>query len=152
MSLKKINMNLKKIIQEEVEKIFKEISTDTFKSALNVSKDRGTDHRTQKLGGLFFNKFIGMSLLGGIIKHIFTHVPQQANYRTVQIEIEKQDTQNGIPTTKKDFIYYDIDKDFFDIDFPIDRTDAVILSKIALHINPTSKFKETGKYFIIKGH
>jgi hypothetical protein len=45
-----------------------------------------------------------------------------------------------------------MDDDFYDnVDFPIDRKDARLLSKIAQKINPETKYKETGKYFKIKG-
>ena len=125
-----------------------EISSDTFKSAINVSKERGLDRRTHKLGELYFNQFIGKPFLDGIISHIDVSNPQQGNYRQVNIEYKHEvDGQ-----TKKDYIRYDIDGDIYDIeDYPIERKDAVILSKIAQHINPKTKFKETGKYFKIKG-
>ena len=44
-----------------------EISSNTFKNAINVSKERGTDKRTEKLGTLYFNKFIGLPLFDGKI-------------------------------------------------------------------------------------
>lgn len=127
-----------------------EISSNLFKSALNVSKERGTDRRTAKLGNLYFNKFVGVPLMGGKISRIETHNPAQGNYRTIQIEIEKP---SSIVTDKikNDYVYYDIDKDFYEINEPIDRKDAVVLSKIALQINPESRYKETGKHFEIKG-
>jgi hypothetical protein len=126
-----------------------EISSDTFKSAINVSKERGTDYRTQKLGQLYFNKFIGKPLMGGKIYDIAVNNPQQGNYRTVAIQVELALDNTNSP--KYDFIEYDIDKDLFNINHEIDRKDAVILSKIAKHINPETKYKETGKYFQIKG-
>ena len=46
--------NFKQFVNEEK---LNEISSDTFKSAINVSKERGTDKRTEKLGSLYFNKF-----------------------------------------------------------------------------------------------
>jgi hypothetical protein len=132
-----------------------EISSDTFKSALNVSKERGTDRRTYKLGELYLNKFIGKDLIGGKITNIGVHSPQQGNYRNVSIEVTKSVYQDsgynkGENKLVKDYIYYDIDKDIYDVD-EIDRKDAVVLSKIAQHINPETKYKETGKYFQIKG-
>jgi hypothetical protein len=135
--------------------LINEISSDTFKSAINVSKERGTDKRTHKLGGLYFNNFLNKPLLGGKISNIGVSAPQQANHRLVSIEIEKtvyQDSGYNKGETKifKDYIYYDIDKDIYEVG-EIDRKDAVILSKIAQHINPNTKYKETGKYFKIKG-
>jgi hypothetical protein len=129
-----------------------EISSDTFKSAINVSKERGTDYRTQKLGQLYFNKFIGKPLIGGEIYDIVVNNPRQGSYRTVTIQVEFKFNSEVVPDSLKyDFIEYDIDKDLFNIDHEIDRKDAVILSKIAKHINPETKYKETGKYFKIKG-
>lgn len=144
---------LKEFFTPEKEENLDEISADLFKSALNVSKERGTDRRTAKLGSTFFHKFIGMPLLGGKISNIETHNPNQGNYRNIQIEIEH--TFANAPVVpdglKHDYVYYDIDKDLYGITEPIERKDAVILSKIALQINPDSRYKETGKHFQIKG-
>jgi hypothetical protein len=129
-----------------------EISSDTFKSAINVSKERGTDIRTQKLGQLYFNKFIGKPLIGGEIYDIVVNNPRQGSYRTVTIQVEFKFNSEVVPDSLKyDFIEYDIDKDLFNINLEIDRKDSVVLSKIAKHINPETKYKETGKYFQIKG-
>lgn len=124
-----------------------EISSDSFKSAINVSKERGTDRRTYNLGRLYLNQFKGKNLIGGEITDIGIHAPQQANYRNVGIEITKSVGYNKL---EKNYIYYDIDNDFYEVG-EIDRKDAVVLSKIAQHINPNTKYKETGKYFTIKG-
>lgn len=129
-----------------------EISSNTFKSAINVSKERGTDRRTFKLGQTFFNQFIGKPLLGGKITDIGITAPQQANYRNVTIEVTKSGYNNGETKLLKDYIYYDIDQDIYDLNEEIDRKDAVVLAKIASHINPNSKYRETGKYFKIKGY
>ena len=135
-----------------------ELSSNTFKSAINVSKERGTDRRTYKLGELYLNQFIGKDLIGGKITNIGVHSPQQSNYRNIAIEVTKSIYQDsgynkGENKLIKDYIYYDIDKDLFDMEsVEIDRKDAVVLAKIALKINPDSKYKETGKYFKIKGY
>ena len=125
-----------------------EISSDTIKSAINISKERGTDRRTYKLGELYFNKFIGKDLIGGKIVSIGISSPSQSNYRNVIIEVLINDEDNK---DKNVYIYYDIDKDIYDLDKEIERKDAFILSKIASHINPDTKYKQTGKYFTIKG-
>jgi hypothetical protein len=134
-----------------------EISSDTFKSAINVSKERGTDRRTYKLGELYLNRFMDKDLIGGKITNIGVHNPQQGNYRNVAIEVTKSVYQGsdygynkGENKLIKDYIYYDIDKDLYEVD-EINRKDAVVLSKIAQHINPSTKYKEIGKYFQIKG-
>jgi hypothetical protein len=153
---KKLRNFIKTTIREFLnEQVLDEISSNTFKSAINVSKERGTDRRTSKLGQLYFNQFIGKPLDGGKITNIGVNAPQQGNYRMVTIEIEKivyQDSgyNKGEDKLIKDYIYYDIDKDIYDVG-DIDRKDAVVLSKIAQHINPDTKYKETGKYFNIKG-
>jgi hypothetical protein len=150
------NIKLKNIIKNTIREVLhnqklKEISSDTFKSAINVSKNRGTDKRTYELGGLYFNQFIGKPLVGGKIINIGVQSPLQSNYKIVLIEIEKKFiNDSGGEYNKKIYINYDIDKDNYDID-EIDRKDAVVLSKIAQHINPDTKYRETGKYFDIKG-
>jgi hypothetical protein len=132
-----------------------EISPDTFKSAINVSKERGSYRRTYKLGELYLNQFMGKDLVGGNITNIGVHSPQQSNYRSIAIEVTKSIYQDsgynkGENKLIKDYIYYDIDKDLYDVG-EIDRKDAVVLSKIAQHINPDTRYKQTGMYFQIKG-
>jgi len=146
LTLESFKSLVKRIIKEEMYRNPKlnEISPDTFKSAINVSKERGTDNRTRNLGSLYFNKFIGTSLMGGKITNIVVENPQQANYRIVQIEFERED-ENNRPI--KNYIYYDIDKDLYDVD-EINRKDAVVLSKIAAHINPNTQYKQTSKFKI----
>ena len=153
---KKLKNFIKTTIREFLnEQKMNEISSDTFKSAINVSKERGTDRRTYKLGELYLNQFMDKDLIGGKITNIGVNSPQQGNYRIVAIEVTKSIYQDsgynkGENKLIKDYIYYDINKDLYDVD-EIDRKDAVVLSKIALHINPSTKYKETGKYFQIKG-
>lgn len=140
---------VKKIIKEND---LSEISSDLFKSAINVSKERGTDRRTYKLGQTYFNQFIGKPLMDGKIINIGVNKPQQGNYSDVSIEIEKKIYQRGKDMIVKDYISYDIDGDIFNLDnVEVSRRDAAVLSKIAQHINPDTKYKETGKYFNIKG-
>jgi hypothetical protein len=144
-----------KNIKTKIQDFIYEISSDKFKSAINVSKERGTDRRTHKLGQLYFDKYIGKPLMGGKIVDIGVSNPQQSNYRLViiQIEFEFSKQASVVPDSLKyDFIHYDIDNDIFNINQEIERKDAVILSKIAKHINPETKYKETGKYFQIKGY
>ena len=132
--------------------ILKEISSTTFKSAVNVSKERGTDRRTYKLGQQYFNQFIGKELMGGKISDIGVNAPQQGNYRSVRVTIEHTyPNAEVVPDSLKyDYINYDIDKDLYNIDEQIDRKDAVVLSKIAQLINPDTKYKQTGMHFNIK--
>lgn len=134
-----------------------EISSNTFKKAINVSKERGTDKRTEKLGTLYFNKFIGLPLFDGKISNIISQISKTGNYRIVQVEIDYT-RFNPLGRKDKDYIDYDIDTDYWNLgtighteNVEIDRKDSVLLSKIALHINQDSKYRETGKYFNIKG-
>ena len=156
------NLNMKKLTIKELfemddengneikTSINERISPELFKSAINVSKERGTDNRTRRLGTLYFNDFIGKQLMRGVISNIHVEAPQQGNYRNVRIEIEKK--SNIEPEkTKKSYITYDIIGDLFDIGEDIDKKDARILSLIALKINPNSRYKEPGRYFNIKG-
>ena len=116
------------------------ISSNLFKSAINVSKERGTDRRTERMGSLFFNEFVGKPLMGGVIEQITVNNPQQGNYRQVSIHVKYNNPESE---SKYSFIYYDIDKDNYNFDDrPIDRRDARLLSLIALKINPDSKYKE----------
>lgn len=154
--MKDLEQFIKTTIRESLnEQKINEISPDTFKSAINVSKERGTDRRTYKLGELYLTQFMNKNLIGGKITNIGVHNPQQGNYRNVAIEVTKSVYQGsgynkGENKLIKDYIYYDIDKDFYEVG-EINRKDAVVLSKIAQHINPSTKYKETGKHFQIKG-
>lgn len=135
-----------------------EISSETFKSAIDVSRGRGTDTRTYKLGRTYFNEFIGKPFMGGKIIDIGVDSPQQGNYKIVLIRFKKDVYQDsgynkGRSVPVEGTIHYDIDKDEFTLGKdPIDRKDAVVLSKIAQKINPDTKYKETGRYFKIKGY
>jgi hypothetical protein len=135
-----------------------ELSSDAIKKAIDVSKSRGTDSRTYKMGKLYFNQFVGKPFMGGKITDIGISNPSQGNYKQVVVSFEHRTPQEsgynkGEDIVKTDYIYYDIDKDLFDMEsVAIDRKDAVVLAKIALKINPDSKYKETGKYFKIKGY
>ena len=96
--------------------------------------------------------------MGGKIIDIGIRNPQHGNYKEVAIEFERNvyhdsGYHKGQNILTKDYIYYDIDKDEFNLEnLAMDRKDAVVLSKIAQQINPTTKYKETGRYFKIKGH
>ena len=142
--------------ENDISSEINEISPNLFKSAIDVSKERGTDNRTRKLGSLFFNKFIGGDLLGGKIKNITVNAPQQANYTQLTIQVEH--TYPNAPVVpdslKNSFIHYDIYGDiYYDLDnVELDRKDAFTLFKIAQHINPNTRYKEVGKYFNIKGY
>jgi hypothetical protein len=122
-----------------------EISSDLFKKAIGMTKDRGQDNRTNKLGRTFFTEFTSKPLFGGTISDIIVNNPQQGNYSNVSIEI--------LPTAQSGqnlfYIYYDIDKDHYELDYPISRKDARTLSLIAAKINPQTQYRNgTGDFKI----
>lgn len=60
---------IKNINQQLNEGRVDEVSPETFKSAINQSNKRGSHNRTNALGSLFLNKFIGSRLLNGKISN-----------------------------------------------------------------------------------
>lgn len=135
-----------------------EFSSDTFKKVINISKERDFIGRTEKLGKLYFYEFIGKPIFeDGIIEDVAISAYKGDPRRLVCLDIKYDDKNriyhNDDPSyPKKRWINYDIDKDeYLDIDFRIERRDARLLSKIAEKINPDTKYKETGKFFKIKG-
>jgi len=123
-----------------------EISSDLFKKAINMTKDRGQDYRTTKLGRTFFSEFTRKPLFDGIINDIIVNNPQQGNYRNVSIEI----LPNGQGGKSIFYVYYDIDKDHYELDYSISRKDARTLSLIAAKINPQTQYKNGTGDFKIK--
>jgi hypothetical protein len=135
-----------------------EISSDTFKSAINVSKERDLIGRTEKLGSLYFKDFIGKPIFDdGIIENISIAAYKSDSRRLVALDLKysnKNQTYYNDDTNypKSRWINYDIDDDMWiNIDWEINRSDARLLGKIAEKINPDTKYKETGKFFNIKG-
>lgn len=120
-----------------------ELNSDTFKSAINKSREYDNDTRTYKLGSLFYNSFIGKEFLGGIITNIGVHSPLHANHTDISIEYKIQN--------KLEYLYYDVKLDSYGNikDIKMSRKDARLLSLIALKINPESKYKEISKNFSI---
>lgn len=147
--------NFKQFVNEQK---LNEISSDTFKSAINVSKERGLIGRTEKLGSLYFKDFIGKSIFDdGIIENITIAAYKGESRRLVSLDLKYSNKNqiyynDDIFYPKRRFVYYDIDGDMWiDVDWKINRSDARLLGKIAEKINPDTKYKETGKYFNIKG-
>jgi hypothetical protein len=148
----KLRSLIRNLIKEE---LVNEISPELFKRATDVSRERGQDQRTMKLGQLFFNKFKGKALIGGTITDIRYTKPQQANYEAITIKIELPSSVTPSDTsypTKVRYIDYDIQTDNWDINREITRADARILSLIAQHINPDTRYKSGGVGFDIKGY
>ena len=144
----KLRSLIRNIIKEE---LVNEISPELFKRATDVSRERGQDQRTMKLGQLFFNKFRGKPLMGGIIEDVTYTKPQQGEYEEVIIQIKSPSPV--VPgETKTRYIYYNVEADQWEVDKEITRTDARILSLIAQHINPDTRYKSGGVGFDIKGY
>lgn len=131
-----------------------EISSDLFKSAINVSKDRGTHGRTYKLGSTYFNKFIGKPLFDGVIKNIGIDNSRGHNLVTIEVNYPNDNPQTAIIKKNRgdNIFHYYIDGDEYNINNEISRKDAFLLSRIALHVNPDSKYKEVARFFKIKGY
>ena len=144
----KLRSLIRNLIKEE---LVNEISPELFKRATDVSRERGQDQRTMKLGQLFFNKFRGKPLMGGIIEDVTYTKPQQGEYEEVIIQIKSPSPV--VPgETKTRYIYYNVRADQWEVDKEITRTDARILSLIAQHINPDTRYKSGGVGFDIKGY
>jgi hypothetical protein len=144
----KLRSLIRNLIKEE---LVNEISPELFKRATDVSRERGQDQRTMKLGQLFFNKFRGKPLMDGTIEDVTYAKPQQGEYETVIIQIKFPSPV--VPgETKTRYIYYNIGVDQWEVDKKITRADARILSLIAQHINPDTRYKSGGVGFDIKGY
>lgn len=144
--------------EKEIDRI-NEISSDVYKASIITADEREEYGRIQKFGGLFFKDFIGMPLMGGVITKITSNDRGRTNIISIvyEKEVEVPEAFHNIVKTKSEEyrLSYDIIEDEF-YDFPdyyrISRKDAVTLSKIALKVNPDSKYKQTGKYFRIEGN
>ncbi len=153
MKKSEVKQLIKEWILENKENV-DEISPELFKRATDVSRSRGQDERTVKMGQTFFNKFKGKPLMGGVIEDIWYTKPQQGDYEEVGIKV-KHSFPNApvVPDSLKyDYLYYDVFFDEWKIKDEITRADARILSFIAQHINPETRYKSGGEGFRIKGY
>jgi len=141
---------LRKLVREEIKSI-KEISPELFKRATDISRSRGQDQRTVKMGQTFFNQFVGKPLMGGVIKDVTYAKPQQGYYEEVGVTID-QPSKTDPSNIEKRYMYYDVEKDEWDINDEITRADARILSLIAQKINPKTQYQSGGQGFRIKGY
>lgn len=143
----KLRSVIAKLIKEELN----EISPELFKRATDVSRERGQDRRTISMGQAFFNKFKGKPLMNGTIIDVSYVKPQQGRYENV---IVKSEVPSSIIPNETKIIYndYKVTTDEWDIDKEITRADARILSLIAQHINPDTRYKSGGEGFQIKGY
>lgn len=137
--------------KEVIRELILEISAETFKSAIGVSKQRGTYKRTWRLGDTYFRQFKGKPLLDGTINRVT--VDNQEAYDTPTVVIEVTGVPGERPGTEKTVnIAYDVEQDTYDIEStPVSRKDASTLRKIAQHINPDTKYNLPGKTFKIIG-
>ena len=94
------------------------------------------------------------------IEFMFNNIPNRFNLSLNYLLSQKDNlnlviknecnTHMDMSIFADNIILYDINNDIYDVG-EIDRKDAVVLSKIAQHINPDTKYKQTGMYFQIKG-
>jgi hypothetical protein len=132
----------------------KEISADTFKSAVDVARGRGENQRASKLGSTFLNSFVGKPLMGGKISKIDIQKPSFGDYFDVTLEVlvPTQGTQGMYDKPK--YLYYDVENDDWNLKgkgIEITRPDARMLSQIATKINPDTKYSSGVENFDIKG-
>jgi len=131
-----------------------EISSDTFKSAVDVARNRGENQRASKLGSTFLNAFVGKPLMGGKIFKIDIQKPSFGDYfhATLKVLVPTQGTQGMYD--KPEYLYYDVENDDWNMKgkgLEITRSDARVLSQIATKINPDTKYSRGVEHFDIKG-
>jgi len=139
-----------KPIQEAVT----EISSDTFKGAVDVARGRGENQRISNLGSTFLHSFIGKPLMGGKISKIDVQKPSFGGYFdvTLQVLVPTQGTQGMYD--KPTYLYYDVEGDDWNLKgkgLEITRLDARVLSQIAIKVNPDTKYSTGVEHFDIKG-
>jgi hypothetical protein len=158
----KNNKSIKKFSQFANEQKLNEISSDLFKKAIDIAKDQENIHRTEKLGTIYFNEFIGKTIFEyGIIEDINMFAYKFCKDELVSLLIKFEDIEKYKQMNPKDkhinskdkiWINYDIDNDLWlNIDWKISRKDSRILGKIAEKINPNTKYKESSRHFDIEG-
>ena len=144
----KLRSLIRNLIKEE---LVNEISPELFKRATDMSRGRGQDQRTSSMGEAFFSKFKGKPLMGGTIANIRYVKPQQGNYEDIIVKMEFP--SSVVPgETKFRYATYDVKTDQWDVDKEITRADARVLSLIAQHINPDTRYRSGGEGFQIKGY
>jgi hypothetical protein len=123
-----------------------EISSDLFKSAVNVAQEKGEKNRVANMGKTFFNKFIGKPLMNGTIKNVDFYVDG------LDVIIKRDSKVEPSKNTIKR-ITYNITNDHWDLsDEEITRQDARIFSLLAKHINPDTKYGKGSAGFRIQGY
>lgn len=119
-----------------------EISGETFKSAVNKTRDKQQYPRTSRLGELFLHKINGIEICGG-----------QVEEATV---LNDRDTMRAILTIRGErgeFVnVYDVTNDEWHIRTgPMDRRSARTLSQISQKFNKDTRYVNFQDNFIIKG-
>jgi hypothetical protein len=132
----------------------REVSSDTFKSAVDVARNRGENERASKLGSTFLNAFVGKPLMGGKISKIDIQKPSFGDYfdATLEVLVPTQGTQGMYDKPK--YLYYDVENDDWNMKgkgLEVTRQDARVLSQIAVKLNPESKYKQGTQHFDIIG-
>lgn len=131
-----------------------EISSDTFKSAVDVARGRGEDKRASKLGSTFLNSFVGKPLMGGTVSRIDIQKPSFGDYFDVTLEVLVPTQGTDGMYNKPKFIYYDVENDDWNMKgkgLEVTRQDARVLSQIATKVNPDTKYRQGTQHFDIVG-
>ena len=132
----------------------KEISSDTFKRAVDVARGRGEDRRASNLGSTFLNSFVGKPLMGGKISKIDIQKPSFGDYFDVTLEVLVPTQGTDGMYDKPTYLYYDVENDDWGMKgkgLEVTRLDARMLSQIATKINPDTKYSKGVENFDIKG-
>jgi hypothetical protein len=138
------------MIQEAVS----EVSSDTFKGAVDAMRGRGENQRISNLGSTFLHSFIGKPLVGGTISHVDVQKPSFGKYFDVRLEVLIPTEEEGRQYQKPTYFAYDVDADNWNmkgVGLEITRQDARLLSQIAMKVNPDTKYKNGIQHFDIKG-
>lgn len=130
-----------------------ELSPATFQSAFHKMNDKNHVRRAEELSKNFFREFVGMPLMGGKITVVggLDHTGINRENIIVAIKTDKQNPPGVRPGIVSNVVHYDVADDEFDIDRPnsqteVSRQDIRVLSKIAVKINPNTKYKSGGTH------
>jgi hypothetical protein len=99
--------------------------------------------RSEKLSNTFFREFIGLEINGKPIKGIYVHngTGHSDDELILQVYLKWIDEEQGSSRTTN--FYYDLMEDTWKTpdNINLSRRDAQILRKIAMKLNPTTRYK-----------
>ena len=145
---------LRKIIREVCKgknTKLKEISSQLYTRALNVSNNRGSLERSERLTDTFFHKFIGQPLLDGTVtgfafnKDRVFDGGKDVPDNVLWIKYKVDGTANVLKYNLRN------DEIMGSNNLLFTRPEARMLYKIISRLNPNTKYLEGGRYLKIKG-